>query len=58
MPAEERVRGDEERLPAHARKESARRRQEGPVSRVEVRTCGQPSQDGEFVAKHEDFEFL
>jgi hypothetical protein len=54
----QRGRRDEERAPACARQEAARRRQEQPVDRGHRRTRRLPTEDAEFVLQYDDFQFL
>lgn len=58
MPTEQRGRRDEERVPACAGQEAARRRQEQPLGRRHRRTLRLPTEDAEFVLQHDDFQFL
>ena len=58
MPAQQRRRRHDEGWPACAREEPAGRREEEPVGPRQRRTAGSSPQDGKFVPKHDDFEFL
>src|SRR6266849_3919827 len=58
MPAKQCPRCDDEGPPACARQEPAGGREEEPVGPRHRRTAGSSPEDGEFVPKHEDFQFL
>jgi hypothetical protein len=58
MPAKQRSRCDDEGPPACARQEPAGGREEKPVGPRHRRTAGSSPEDGEFVPKHDDFQFL
>jgi hypothetical protein len=58
MPAQEGPRRDDERRPAGARQEPAGGREEESVGQRHRRTAGSSSQDGEFMPKYDDFQFL
>jgi hypothetical protein len=58
MPAQQRVRRDEERAPAPARDEPARGGQERSIGRPKRRARDLAPKDRKFVAKHDDLELL
>ena len=58
MPADERVRRDEERVPALARNAPARSGEERPIGPPKCRPRDLTPKDREFVAKHDDRELL
>src|SRR2546425_3041689 len=58
MPAHQRRWRDDERLPAAARQQPARRCQKDTVRPRQRRTTGPSPEDGEFVPQHDDFQFF
>jgi len=58
MPAKQRRWRHDEGSPACLREEPAGRREEEPVGPRHRRTTGSAPEDGEFVPKHDDFQFL
>ena len=58
MPAQERVRRDEERPPTLARNAPARSGEERPIGPPKCRPRDLAPEDREFVAKHDDLELL
>ena len=58
MPAQERVRRDEERAPALARNAPARRGEERPIGPPKYRPRDLTPKDRKFAAKHDDLELL
>ena len=58
MPAQQRVRRDDERAPVSAREDLARGRQEEPVDGRQRRTLGLAAQDGQFVLEYDDLQLF
>ena len=58
MPAQQRVRTNEERRPAPSAQQPAGRSQEHPVPVVQLRTSDLAAKNGELVAQHYDLELL
>jgi hypothetical protein len=58
MPAQQRVRRDDERAPALARNAPARSGEERPIGPPKRRPRDLAPQDREFVTKHDDLELL
>jgi hypothetical protein len=58
MPAQQRVRADEERRPARSAEQSAGRGQEDTVTLVQPRMGDLAAKNREFVSEHHDLEFL
>src|SRR5438034_247461 len=58
VPAQQRLGGDEERVPQAPRDYSAQRRQDEPVALRQLRPPRLPPQDRQLVAQNEQLEFL
>jgi hypothetical protein len=58
VPSQERFRCDDEGSPVLSRQQAARRRQEQSVDRRHRRTLRVPTQDGQFVPEHGDFQLF
>jgi hypothetical protein len=58
MPAQERLRPHQERLPGATRQHPAERSQEKPVTRGELRPLHLPPHDRELVPQNQDLQLL
>ena len=58
MPAQQRLRPDQEDAPRAARQHPAQRRKQQPVVRLEPRPADLPAQDRQLVPEHENLELL
>jgi hypothetical protein len=58
MPAKQRRRSDEERAPACSRQQTAGGSEEDSIGRAQLGPIALATQHGEFVAEHNDLEFL
>ena len=58
MPAQQRLRPDEEAGPARPRQDAADGREQGPVGRFELRSWRLAAEHGQLMAQDEDLKFL
>ena len=58
MPAQQRLRPHQERVPAAPRQHSAQRRKEKPIAWLEPGLANLPTEDRQFVAEDENLQLL
>jgi hypothetical protein len=58
MPGQQRLRLDEERVPAAPRQHSAQRREKNPIAWFKTRLFDLPAKDRQFMAEYEDLQLL
>jgi hypothetical protein len=58
MPAQERLRPDQESVPVAAREHPAQRAKQQPVARLELRAADLPAKNRELVPEDKNLQFL